>query len=81
MENFRAPVRSKVWTFALWLLARYPEQWAALFVALGQEPRLPEDVTRIFGEVLKRDPAELDDEWREWVRRGSPIGKASGFPQ
>ncbi len=81
MENFREPVRYKAWTFALWLLARYPEQWASLLNALGPEPRLPEDVTRIFTEVLKRDPAELDDEWRNWVRRGSPIGKASGFPQ
>lgn len=81
LENFRAPVRYKAWSFVSWLLARHPEQWALLMITLGHEPRLPEDVTRMFTEVLGRDLGEVEAEWREWVRRDSPIGKASGLPQ
>lgn len=81
LENFRAPVRYKAWSFVTWLLARHPDKWSRLLVELGHEPRLPEDVTRIVAATLDQELGEAEAEWRDWVRRDSPIGRASGLPQ
>jgi len=81
MANFRSPVRYKSWTFVFWLMARHPDQWVRLLVELGHEARMPEDVAKIFESVLGRSVGEVEAEWREWVRRDSTIGKASGLPQ
>jgi hypothetical protein len=80
-DNFRDPVRHKAFTFMVWLLARHPDQWVELLVALGREARTEEEVAAIFAKVLGRPIGEVEAEWREWVRTGSRIGKASGLPQ
>jgi hypothetical protein len=81
MNNFRPAVRTKVWTFVVWLMARYPDSWGALLAKIGHGPRLPEEIDAMFVEVLGVGAGQADAEWRAWLRRGSPIGKASGLPQ
>jgi tetratricopeptide (TPR) repeat protein len=79
MDNFRNAVRTKSWSFVLWLLARHPQQWDTLLTRLGHDALEPEEVERIFAEVLGRPIGEVEDEWRNWVRRGSAIGRACGL--
>lgn len=80
MENFREPVRFKSWSFVTWLMARHPEAWIKLLAQLGHEKRSEEDVAAIFEQVLGRSVGDVETEWRDWVRPGSRIGKASGLP-
>jgi hypothetical protein len=81
MTNFRNAVRFKSWTFVTWLLARHPDRWVSLLAKLGHEKRMPEDVRAILADQLGAEVETIDAEWREWVRAGSRIGKASGLPQ
>lgn len=81
MTNFRNPVRHKAWTFVLWLLARHPDEWVHLMVELGGEKQDVAEVQLTFEAMLHRDFGEVEEEWREWVRAGSRIGRASGLPQ
>lgn len=78
-DNFHESARIKSWSFMLWLLARHPDRWLKLLDKLSQANMMPEDVTQIFATVMERDLGEIEDEWRAWARRGSRIGKASGF--
>lgn len=79
MDNFRNQVRRKAWSFMLWLLARHPEQWPHLLAKLGREDHTPEEVAKIFTETLGRPVTDVEAEWRAWMRRGSPIGRACGI--
>lgn len=78
-DNFHESARIKSWSFMLWLMARHPDRWIKLLDKLSEPNLLPEDVTQIFAKVMERDLGEIEDEWRAWARRGSRIGKASGF--
>ena len=80
MENFREAVRMKAWSFMVWLMARYPEAWLQLCSALQPEQLTTEDVEAGFHDVLGRSVGDCEAEWREWMRSGSYIGKASGLP-
>jgi hypothetical protein len=80
MSNFRDPVRFKSWLFVSWLLARHPDSWVELLVQL-EGKKTVEEVAAIFNSVLRRSVDEVEAEWRDWVRTGSPLGKVSGLPQ
>lgn len=86
-DNYRLATRFKAWSFMTWLIARHPDKWVQLLVALkvpstpGVQPLMEEDVIKAFQTVLGRSVTEVDAEWREWARAGSTIGKVSGLPQ
>jgi len=77
MENFRDPCRGKAWSFMRWLVARHPDKWFALALALAAPNLQEDDVRRKFEDVLGRSVGEVEAEWREWARDGSPIGRAT----
>ncbi len=81
MERFREPVRAKAWTFVMFLLARHPDTWPALMRSVGADNQTEEEVATAFRTALQREWAEVDAEWRSWVRVGSRYGMASGLPQ
>jgi len=77
LDGFRDDVRLEVWSFVLWLLARHPSDWQELVLQLNKNDMLPETAAAAFQTALGRDVAEVEAEWHEWARRGSPIGKAT----
>jgi hypothetical protein len=80
-QNFRVSVRFKSWSFVTWLIARHPDRWVQLLVALPGERLSEEAVEQAFQSVLGRGTGEVEAEWRAFARRGSRIGKAAGLPQ
>lgn len=80
LDNFRDSARVKAWSFMTFLVARHPQDWAVLYDKMGKSTGLmPETVAERFEEHLDRSIGELDAEWREWARRGSRIGKVTGW--
>ena len=79
MDHFRDEVRVKSWSFVLWLLARHPDEWHGLLGELAKENLLPEQVQDGFGKRFGREIGDVEQEWREWARRDSRIGKAAGL--
>ncbi|MCU0867514.1 MAG: hypothetical protein MUC36_27350 [Planctomycetes bacterium] len=81
LQNFRASVRFKSWSFVTWLIARHPDRWVQLLASLPSKNLSEEVVEQTFQSVLERGTGEVDAEWRAFARRGSRIGKAAGLPQ
>lgn len=80
-DNFRHPARYKSWSFVTWLLARHPEEWVWVLADLQEKTLSEDDVRETVAALLHREFDEIEAEWRDWARAGSPIGKASGLPQ
>ena len=78
-DNFRDSTRLKAWSFMHWMLARYPDKWLPLIDGCGIPKITPEGVEAVFLEVLGRPLEEIEREWRDWARRGSKLGEASGW--
>ncbi|MFK7740074.1 MAG: hypothetical protein AB8H80_07090 [Planctomycetota bacterium] len=79
-DNFRQEARLKTWSFVVFLLARYPNDWAILMSEMGGSKDLTvELVGERIQKVLDRSVGELEAEWREWARRGSRWGRVSGW--
>lgn len=77
MDNFRDPCRAKAWSFVRWLFARHPNQWFQLVTALRVDNLQEDAVREAFEKHLGRSVGEVEAEWREWARDGSPIGRAT----
>ena len=80
-DGLDARIRRRAWAFMIWLVARHPDRWLQLGTELYVDDARPEQVAATFRKVLGRDLADVDAEWREWVRSGSSIGQARGFPE
>lgn len=79
-DHFRPEARLKAWSFLAFLIARYPDTWHQTVRSFGKASTLTvEDVEAKFREATGRDIAELESEWRQWARRGSRWGQASGL--
>jgi hypothetical protein len=80
IANFRPGVRLKSWGFMLWLVCRCPDTWFELVEKLSTDTTpTPEQVASAFETVLGRGVDEVEAEWRAWAKRGSRLGRASGF--
>ncbi|MCB9878771.1 MAG: hypothetical protein H6835_14345 [Planctomycetes bacterium] len=79
MDNFRDRVRVKTWSFMLYLVAREPLNWWRVMAELSDEDLMPEEIGKTIGEVLDRPVEQIEEEYREWARRGSRLGRASGW--
>jgi hypothetical protein len=80
MDNFRDDVRIKAWSFVLRLMARHPDRFGDLMLALADvRDATPEQVAATFARVLGRDLDEAEAEWREWASGSAPIARATGF--
>ena len=75
-DNFREPVRRRAWTFMVWLIARHPDRWLQLTRELRVDRIQYEQIEATFRKVLEREVGEVDEEWRDWVRADSPLGRA-----
>lgn len=82
---FRHQVRIKSWYFVVWLLARYPEQWARLLHSFHGKTAgtqlMPEECKEVYARVLDGDADEIENEWRQWASGESRLAKASGHGQ
>lgn len=79
LDNFRESVRVKSWSFMLFVLARFPDQWYRLLDRHSRADLMPEDVEETFHEVLDMSTHEVDELWRAWAQPGSKLGAASGW--
>lgn len=80
LDNFRDSARIKSWSFMVFLMARHPQQWLDLCKRMGKVQDLSvELVQQRFTEELGRSVHDVNAEWREWAKPGSPIGKASNW--
>jgi hypothetical protein len=79
LSSFRHKVRVKSWYFMVWLLARYPGEWAKLLRSIpGKTTPLPEECQATFEKVLGAKVADLQAEWQLWASGESRLAKASG---
>lgn len=78
-DNFRDSTRLKSWSFMCWILARYPDKWLPLIDACGAPRISPAGVEAAFKDVLGKPLGEIEQDWRAWARRGSKLGKATGW--
>ena len=81
LERFREPVRAKMWTFVLYVLARHPDRWPALLQGLTKERPTETEMAEVIRTTLDREVGDVETEWRAWVRSGSRFGAASGLPR
>ncbi|MCB9878773.1 MAG: hypothetical protein H6835_14355 [Planctomycetes bacterium] len=79
MANFREEVRLKTWAAMLFLVARAPDGWRAFATAVA-DPKLPrEQIEDKLIETIGLTADEFEEEFHAWARRGSPLGRASGW--
>ncbi len=79
IDNFRDKTRLKSWSFMFWLLASHPDKWFPLIDAMSVPDLSPEQVDQEFKKAFKMPIEALEQQWRSWARRGSELGKASGW--
>tara|TARA_R110002072_G_scaffold31466_4_gene96966 strand:+ start:47121 stop:48590 length:1470 start_codon:yes stop_codon:yes gene_type:complete len=80
IHSFRDSARVKSWSFVLFMMARFPRQWLDVVRKMPKVDGLTvEDVAKTLKEILNCSVGELEAEWREWARQGSPIGRATDW--
>jgi hypothetical protein len=80
-SNFFPNARIKTWSFAVWMLARYPDKWFHFLHALPDESKrpLPEAVDELFAKIFERPRAEIEDEWRGWAAGRTLLSEFTGY--
>lgn len=78
LSHFRPQVRTKAWSFVLWLLARHPERLPALAASFPRDAiPLPEDCAEVYRKVMEVSVGELQEEWRAWMLGATPLLRAA----
>ncbi len=78
LSSFREIVRVKSWSFVLWLMARYPDNWTRALQALPTDKNpMPEQVEKVFLQDFGMPLQQIEAEWREWARGDSALAKAT----
>lgn len=78
LERFRPQVRIKAWSVVLWGLCRHDERFLGLMFAFPKpDAGLPEQCAAVFAAQLGMTVAEVEEEWRDWVRGQSALAKAT----
>jgi hypothetical protein len=81
LTHVRDSARLKAWSFMVWLMARHPDDWVELGRQLNVENLTSEQVDAPFIKTLGREAADVEAEWREWMRRDSAVGRACKLPR
>lgn len=74
LSSFRETVRVKSWSFMLWLIARHPETWIKALARIDSNSLpSPDQVDAALQAAIGRGAAELEAEWRAFMRGDSAL--------
>lgn len=80
LSNFPPEVRLKSWSFATWMLARYPEKWFQLLLDVPADKiPFPEEIDKIMEKHFGASTASVESDWRDWASGRGVAAAATGY--
>jgi hypothetical protein len=81
LADFRNDARIKTWSYGLWMLARFPEQWFHFLHKLppAEKRPFPNVIDDLYPEIFGKTREEIEEEWRGWAAGRTLASYATGY--